>query len=281
MLIDQYNEIRQRIDAACLRCGRSSSEVTLIAVSKTKPLAMVEELMSYGIRDFGENYPQEFAEKQAALAVGAGQTGVGQAGAVQEGAGQARAVQEGAGQEGVGQAGAGQAGAGQAGGKPSAASSGVRWHFIGHLQTNKVKLVAGKAELIHSVSSLHLLQALQKEAVRQQIRIPVLLEVNIAGEATKLGGTREETLELVRAAAEMPGIQVRGLMAIAPPVEDPEANRPYFKALRLLMESINDEHILPEAMTELSMGMTGDFEIAVEEGATFVRVGTAIFGRRG
>ena len=156
----------------------------------------------------------------------------------------------------------------------------LNWHFIGHLQRNKVKYVVGRACMIHSVSSLRLAEEIQKEAEKQDVIMPVLIEVNIAEEETKLGISEEEVFELVREAAKLPNLRVCGLMAIAPPVEDPEENRKYFRELKRLPEEIKGFGLERVTMEELSMGMTGDFEVAIEEGATMVRVGTAIFGNR-
>lgn len=226
MVTENYRKVEARVAAACGRCGRKREEVTLIAVSKTKPVEMIRELMAAGVRDFGENKAQEMKEKSEQI------------------------------------------------GEP------LHWHFIGHLQTNKVKYVVGRACLIHSVSSLHLAEAIQKEADKKNVQCPVLVEVNIANEVTKSGIGEADAVELVRQVAALPNLKVRGLMAIAPPVEDPEENRPYFREMRRLAESIREMGLPGVSMEELSMGMTGDFEVAIEEGATMVRVGTAIFGER-
>ncbi len=226
MVTENYRKVEARVAAACERCGRKREEVTLIAVSKTKPVEMIQELIAAGVRDFGENKAQEMKEKIEQI------------------------------------------------------TDPLRWHFIGHLQTNKVKYVVGRACLIHSVSSLHLAEAIQKEADKKNVQCPVLVEVNIANEVTKSGIGEADAVELVRQVAALPNLKVRGLMAIAPPVEDPEENRPYFREMRRLAESIREMGLPGVSMEELSMGMTGDFEVAIEEGATMVRVGTAIFGER-
>lgn len=226
MVTENYRAVEARVEAACARSGRSRNEVTLIAVSKTKPVEMVQELMTIGVRDFGENHAQELVTKTEAI------------------------------------------------------SDPLNWHFIGHLQRNKVKYVVGRACLIHSVSSLRLAQEIEKEAAKKEVTVPILIEVNIAEEETKLGLPEEEVLALVQEAAKLSHLQIRGLMAIAPPVDDPEENREYFAQLRRLKEAIGAMQIPGVVMEELSMGMTGDFEVAIEEGATMVRVGTAIFGSR-
>lgn len=226
MVAENYREVEARVAAACKRSGRKREDVTLIAVSKTKPVEMIRELMAIGVKDFGENKPQELKTKTEEI------------------------------------------------------TEPLRWHLIGNLQTNKVKYVVGRACLIHSVSSLHLAEALQKEAAKKDLVCRVLVEVNIAGEETKSGVSPEEAAGLARQIAAFPNLQICGLMAIAPPVESPEENRGYFRSMRLLKEKIAAMEMDRVSMDELSMGMTGDFEVAIEEGATLVRVGTAIFGSR-
>lgn len=156
----------------------------------------------------------------------------------------------------------------------------VAWHFIGHLQTNKAKVAAGLFDFIHSVDSLNLAQELGRRAKLRGKVLPVLLEINLAGEVTKFGAQEKETLLLAEKFSGMEGIEVKGLMTMPPFFEDPEASRPYFVELRKLGERLAKEKIPGISMEELSMGMSNDFEVAVEEGATLVRVGTAIFGPR-
>ena len=156
----------------------------------------------------------------------------------------------------------------------------LRWHMIGHLQRNKVRQLIGQTVLIHSVDSYRLAETISSEAVKAGIVMPVLIEVNAAAEESKYGIAPENTKDLVRAVSVLPGIRVEGLMTIAPYTEDPESNRPYFVLLRQLAVDIEQECIDNVSMGKLSMGMTGDFEIAVEEGATHIRVGTGIFGER-
>ena len=158
--------------------------------------------------------------------------------------------------------------------------SDIRWHMIGHLQRNKVRQLIGQTAMIHSVDSLRLAETISAEAVKAGIRIPVLIEVNMAGEESKFGLAKEDVEELVRAAAALEGIQISGLMTIAPYTEDTETNRPYFAGLRELAVDIGQKCIDNVSMSVLSMGMTGDFEVAIEEGATHIRVGTGIFGER-
>ena len=200
--------------------------MTLIAVSKTKPVTMMEEAIASGVSIFGENKVQEILKKQPLL------------------------------------------------------PGGAEWHLIGHLQRNKVRSIAGKVAMIHSVDSLRLAEQIQKEYQIQDLTAKILVEVNIAREESKFGLMPEETEEVIREIAKMPNIKVCGLMTIAPFVQDPEENRIHFKNLRKLLVDINSKNIDNISMMGLSMGMTGDYEVAIEEGATFVRVGTGIFGSR-
>lgn len=226
MLKENLYDVQKRVEAACKRAGRDSSEVTLIAVSKTKPVSMIEEIMAEGIVDFGENKPQELKEKYDVL------------------------------------------------------PKNLKWHMIGHLQRNKVKYIIDKACMIHSVDSLRLAETIQQEAEKLDLVMPVLIEVNIAREESKFGVYEEAAEELVRQVAKLPNLRVEGLMTIAPFVEKAERNRVYFKNLRKLYVDIKSKNIDNVNMCNLSMGMTGDYEIAIEEGATLVRVGTGIFGER-
>lgn len=226
MVVENLAEVERRVCAACERAGRPREEVTLIAVSKTKPVSMIEELLPVGTRDFGENKVQELCEKYEQL------------------------------------------------------PKEIRWHLIGHLQRNKVKYVVDKACLIHSVDSLRLAETISEEAVKRQLTVPVLIEVNVAGEESKFGVSPEETEELIREIAKLPGMAVKGLMTIAPFVENPEENRVHFANLKKLCVDIKMKNIDNVSMNVLSMGMTGDYEVAIEEGATMIRVGTGIFGER-
>ena len=226
MIREHLTQTRQNIDKACRRAERSAEEVELIAVSKTKPVLMLQEAYEAGVRDFGEHKVQELVDKYEAL------------------------------------------------------PKDIRWHMIGHLQRNKVKYLIGKVYLIHSVDSLRLAQEIQKEAEKKQTEVNILVEVNVAGEESKFGSSREETLQLVKDIALLPSVHIQGLMTVAPYVEEPEANRMIFANLRQLAVDIKQENIDNVNMHVLSMGMTGDYQVAVEEGATYVRVGTGIFGNR-
>lgn len=226
MVADQFHEIQRRVRGACERSGRDPKEVTLIAVSKTKPVCDLKEAYDAGARDFGENKVQEILKKYPQL------------------------------------------------------PKDIRWHMIGHLQTNKVRQVVGKVCLIHSVDSVKLAEEISKESGKQGITTQVLLEVNVAKEETKFGFHIEETEEAVREISQFEGIKVCGLMTIAPFVEEAEENRQIFRTFHQLYVDMKSKNIDNVNMSILSMGMTGDFEVAVEEGATMVRVGTGIFGVR-
>lgn len=156
----------------------------------------------------------------------------------------------------------------------------LHWHMIGSLQTNKLKYVIGKTVLIHSVDSVHLAQAINEMSGKKGLVTDILLEINVAGEESKHGISPEELEETVRTLATYSDIKIRGLMTVAPYTEDAEENRIYFKQMKQLMVDINSKNIDNVYMDILSMGMTGDYEIAIEEGATLVRVGTGIFGHR-
>lgn len=244
--------VRARIDAACARAGRDPGAVTLLAVSKTKPNAAIEAAIASGQTVFGENYVQEIVAKYEYFNAAA----------------QSRTAPTG--QEAML--------------SPVPKTSGIFplpiWHMIGHLQRNKVKYIIDKVHLIHSVDSLPLALQIEKEAAKKDLTAEILLEVNIAGEDTKWGFSASETLDAARQISALPHVHVRGLMTSAPYTDDPESNRPHFRALKRLADDLTAARIPGADGRILSMGMTGDFEVAVEEGATIVRVGTAIFGAR-
>ena len=226
MLKDQLQEVEKRIQAACDRAGRKREEVTLIAVSKTKPVETLQEAYDLGVRIFGENKVQELTAKYEAL------------------------------------------------------PKDIHWHMIGHLQTNKVKYIIDKAELIHSVDSLKLAETIEKEAAKHDLIADILVEVNVAEEESKFGMKMEEVIPFVEKVSAFPHVRVRGLMTIAPFVENPEENRAIFADLHKLYVDIKQKNIDNGTVSILSMGMTNDYEVAIEEGATMVRVGTGIFGAR-
>ncbi len=219
-------EVEEKICAACKRAGRDRSEVTLIAVSKTKPVEMIEVCIESGVTVFGENKVQELCGKYEVL------------------------------------------------------PKNLQWHLIGHLQRNKVKYITDKAVLIHSVDSLRLAEAISEDAVKKGISVDILVEVNVAEEDSKFGLKTEETETLIREISKLPNIFVKGLMTIAPYTAVSEDNRPIFRTLRQLSVDIDSKNFENVSMDVLSMGMTGDYEVAIEEGATMVRVGTGIFGER-
>ena len=223
---ENLHEINDRILQTCERADRNPDEVTLIAVSKTKPLSALSEAYEEGARDFGENKVQEICEKYPEM------------------------------------------------------PKDARFHMIGHLQTNKVTQVIDKVVLIHSVDSVHLAEKIEKEAAKRQITADILLEINVAREESKFGLMLEEVVPALEMIREFPHIRVKGLMTIAPNVEVPEENRKYFRKLYQLYVDIKSKNIDNGTMSVLSMGMTGDFEVAIEEGATMIRVGTGIFGSR-
>ena len=226
MVAENYREVDRRVGEACARSGRNRKEVTLIAVSKTKPVELIREAMDARADVFGENKVQELCDKYEQL------------------------------------------------------PKTLHWHLIGHLQRNKVKYIVDKVDLIHSVDSMRLAEEISKEAEKKQTDVKVLIEVNVAQEESKFGVSVDETEELVREIAKLPRIHVLGLMTIAPNVSDPEENRPVFRTLKKLAVDIKMKNIDNVRMDVLSMGMTGDYQVAIEEGATMVRVGTGIFGER-
>ena len=226
MLKENLLEVQNNIKKACDKVGRDVSEVTLIAVSKTKPVDMLMEVYDAGMRTFGENKVQEMMDKEAVM------------------------------------------------------PQDIKWHMIGHLQRNKVKYLMGKVTLIHSVDSFRLAEEISTQSVKHGVYTDVLVEINIAEEESKFGISKEETIQLITDISKLPNIRIQGLMTIAPFVDDPEDNRKYFKQIKELSVDIKNKNIDNVSMGILSMGMTGDYMVAIEEGATMVRVGTGIFGER-
>ena len=226
MIRENLEKVQNNISTACTKANRSVNDVTLIAVSKTKPVELLQEAYNAGVRDFGENKVQEIMDKYDKL------------------------------------------------------PSDIRWHMIGHLQRNKVKYIIDKVVLIHSVDSLRLAEEISKQAQKHNLTMPILVELNIGAEDTKFGTSLEEAIALVKEISLLPNIQIKGLMTVAPFVDDAQENRHYFNAMKHLSVDIMTENIDNVCMDILSMGMTGDYEVAIEEGATMVRVGTGIFGER-
>lgn len=226
MIKENLATVEQNITEACKRAGRAREEVTLIAVSKTKPISMLQEVYDTGIRNLGENKVQELCEKMDEL------------------------------------------------------PSDIKWHMIGHLQRNKVKYIVGRVALIHSVDTYRLAEEINIQAKKKNIIVPILVEVNIAGEESKFGTSAEDAILLVEDISKLENIRIKGLMTIAPYVVDSEENRQYFRKIKQLSVDITNKNIDNVSMEILSMGMTGDYAVAIEEGATMVRVGTGIFGER-
>ena len=220
-------DIRQRIDAACLKAGRNPETVRLVAVSKTKPAEMIRAAFDAGQTDFGESYVQEFMEKQA---------------------------------------------------DPLLVHLPLQWHFIGHLQSNKVRSVIGKVSLIHGIDRISTAEELSRRAQQHGINASYLIEVNTSGEPTKYGLKPEELLAGANLFFRLPSTTLRGLMTIASP--DPALARQEFRLLRELLDKLRMIAPEPAKLSELSMGMSQDFEEAIAEGATLIRIGTAIFGWR-
>ena len=226
MVAENLAQVQKNIEESCGNVNRDPGEVTLIAVSKTKPLEMLREAYDAGARVFGENKVQEIVDKYDHM------------------------------------------------------PSDVKWHMIGHLQRNKVKYIVDKVAMIHSVDSFRLAETIEKEAAKKNVTVPILIEVNVAQEESKYGLKPEEVLPFIEEIADFSHIQIKGLMTIAPYVENAEENRDIFRELKKLSVDIAAKNINNVTMSVLSMGMTGDYMVAVQEGATMVRVGTGIFGAR-
>ena len=227
MVAENVEIIKKRIREVCLQCGRKPEDVLLLGVSKTFGIDKIQEAVSAGLFDIGENYTQELVEKHNQLN-----------------------------------------------------DQRVRWHFIGHLQTNKVKYIADYIHLIHSVDNDRVAEELQKRADRVNRTIDVLVEVHTTDEATKFGVLPDQTFELIKRISAFNRVRVKGLMTMGPFSDDPDDSRPSFQQLADLARRITKEAIENVEMRHLSMGMSHDFEVAIEEGATIVRIGTSVFGER-
>lgn len=226
MLSENLQSVRNTIKETIELSGRNENDVTLIAVSKTKPIEMLKEVYDCGVRDFGENKVQEIIEKYPQM------------------------------------------------------PQDTKWHMIGHLQTNKVKYIIDKVCLIHSVDSIKLAEEISRQAVKASVIANILIEVNVAEEDSKFGVKTDEVENLIRKIAILPNVCIKGLMTVAPYVEDSNENRTVFCTLKQLSVDINSKNIDNVNMDCLSMGMSGDYSVAIEEGATYVRVGSSIFGAR-
>jgi pyridoxal phosphate enzyme (YggS family) len=226
-LKDRLEHVQERIRQTAKACGRSETDIRLVAVSKTMPVEIVKKAIETGMTDFGENYIQEAREKTSSLA-----------------------------------------------------QYPVTWHYIGHLQSNKAKYAVRMFDFIHSVDSLKLARELDKHAKKIAKVQAILIQVNVAKEDSKSGIYEEDILPLLRDISQFENLAVKGLMTMPPYFNAPDKVRPFFAALRGLRDQIKNENIPNISVDELSMGMTGDFEAAIQEGATMIRVGTAIFGER-
>ncbi len=223
---ENLKRVQERINRAAQRTGRQASDVTLVAVSKTKPVEAIREAVEAGVQVLGENRVQEAEAKVGGVA------------------------------------------------------GAVVWHLVGHLQRNKVKSALRLFEVVHSVDSLRLAREIGKRAVQAGITARTLVQVNTSGADSQFGAAPDASVDLIGRISEVAGVDVEGLMTIGLFLPDPEAVRPCFVQLRELSEEISAARLPDVSMTHLSMGMTGDFEVAIEEGATMVRVGSAIFGSR-
>ncbi len=226
MIADRIKQVKENVREACKEAGRDEKEVTLIAVSKTKPVSLLREAYEAGIRDFGENKVQELVDKIEQL------------------------------------------------------PGDIRWHMIGHLQRNKVKYIVGKVWLIHSVDSYRLAEEINREAQKKHTEANILIEVNMAQEESKFGVSPKDAPALVEEISKLPAVHIKGLMTVAPFVENAEENRCFFRKLKQLSVDIAEKNIDNVSMNILSMGMTGDYQVAAQEGAVYIRVGTGIFGER-
>lgn len=223
---DNLNEVKDKVAQAAIRSGRQPEEITLIAVTKTLPVEVINAAMTYGVTDIGENKVQEVMDKYEHIL------------------------------------------------------NEPKWHLIGHLQTNKVKYIVDKVSLIHSVDSLRLAEEISKRCEKIEKVMDVLIQINVAEEETKFGIQRDEIYELVEQVAGLSNVRIKGLMAIAPNTDDEAALRKYFAEMKDIFETLKKTMYNKTDMTYLSMGMSNDYEIAIEEGANMVRIGTGIFGAR-
>ena len=224
---ERLNQLQSEVAEAAQRAGRSAEDITLIGVSKRKPVADMQQAYDAGLREFGENRAQEVRDKF-----------------------------------------------------PGFNPEGIVRHFIGHLQSNKVKYLPGRVDIIHTIDSTRIADAVDQRFGSQEMRIPVLVEINISGEVNKEGVDPEKALELAAYCSEKPNLEFQGLMTIGPLTTDRDRIRQAFREMLLLSELIFRQVGTSGKPAILSMGMSGDFQIAIEEGATHIRVGTALFGAR-
>lgn len=223
---ENLDEVKDKIAAAALKSGRQPEDITLIAVTKTLSIDVINAAMALGITDVGENKVQEVMDKYEHI------------------------------------------------------HNEPKWHLIGHLQTNKVKYIADKVSLIHSVDSLRLAEEISKRCEKIGKVMEVLIQINVAEEETKFGIQTEEIFDLVDQVSKLPNVKIKGLMTIAPNIDDEAELRKYFSQMKDIFETLKKTMYNRTDMTYLSMGMTNDYELAIEEGANMVRIGTGIFGAR-
>lgn len=230
-LEEKLERVYEEMERACGRSGRLREEITLVAVTKTFPLEVVQKAYEAGLRHFGENRTQELIAKSSAMP-----------GTIRDG--------------------------------------DVHWHMIGHIQRKKAKDVVACADLVHALDSLRLAEALNKRAEQANRVIPVLLQVNVSGEESKFGVSPDEASAFAEQILPFSHVQVKGLMTLAAPTADPEKVRPQFRLLRSIYDKLQGNGNSFPHLEYLSMGMSGDFGVAIEEGATHVRIGSALFGSR-
>jgi pyridoxal phosphate enzyme (YggS family) len=223
---ENVRNVLEKVAEAAIRSGRKMSDITVVAVSKTRSSQLIMEVAEEGLDCFGENYVQEAEKKIATIE------------------------------------------------KP------VKWHLVGHLQVNKAKKAIRLFDMIETVASIRMAQEISARALSAGKKVPVLVQVNIAEESSKWGVLRNDLSPLMREISILPGIKIKGLMTIPPYVENPEDARPFFISLREEKERINQMNIEGVVLKDLSMGMSHDYQVAIEEGATIIRIGTAIFGAR-
>ncbi len=223
---DNLNDIKDRIAVAAIKSGRQPEEITLVTVTKTLPIDVINAAITFGITDIGENKVQEVMDKYDHIL------------------------------------------------------NEPKWHLIGHLQTNKVKYIADKVSLIHSVDSLRLAEEISRRCEKLETVMDILIQINVADESTKFGIQRDEVFELVEQVSLLTNVRIKGLMTIAPNIDDEQELRKYFAEMKDIFETLKKTMYNRVDMTYLSMGMTNDYEIAIEEGANMVRIGTGIFGAR-
>lgn len=251
-LAERYNEVRGRVAHAAARSGRAGDDVILVAVSKYAEPDLIKALVDLGHRDFGENQVQQLIQRQAILAEYMNRLRVLSSTRRAHGADALLAQRDG--------------------------ESPIRCHMIGHLQRNKVKKIADTVRLIHSVDSLRLAEEIQQIALKRDQVIEVLVQINCSGEASKFGCPVPAALPLAEQIDTMINVKVRGVMTMAPLSPNPEEARPAFARCRDIFEEFQRHGVGEGACNLLSMGMSGDYEVAIEEGANVVRVGSAIFG---